>query len=129
MLRLFLVCVPSVVPLQCQICVESLDLFVQLYGAEAGNLALKTLPRGGLYIAGGVAAKIVWALQKNDQFVQNYLAKGRMRDLLDKIPIYLVTHKSIGLVGAQYCCKRAIFNRYGINISQESNSTHISSKL
>ena len=60
------------------ICVETLDLFVQLYGAEAGNLALKSMSRGGLYVGGGIAPKILPLLQR-DIFMQAFLNKGRMR--------------------------------------------------
>ena len=54
-----------------------MDLFVSCYGAEAGNLCLKTLPFGGLYIAGGIAAKNMAAMRKNQQFVNSFLDKGQ----------------------------------------------------
>jgi glucokinase len=47
---------------KCDICVETLQIWISLYGAEAGNLALKTLPTGGLYVAGGIATKVMWAI-------------------------------------------------------------------
>jgi len=93
---------------KCPICVETMDLFMQAYGAEAGNLCLKTLPFGGLYIAGGIAAKNMDVLRKNDQFVREYLAKGRMKVVLDRIPIYLITHKAVGLLGSKVICRRII---------------------
>jgi len=92
----------------CPVCVETMDVFVRLYGAEAGNLALKTLPYGGLYIAGGIAAKNMAAMRKNQQFVQHYLAKGRLRAELEKIPIYLITHPQVGLLGSKVLCRRII---------------------
>jgi len=46
----------------CPVCVQTLQIWISLYGAEAGNLALKTLPTGGLYVAGGIAAKVMWAI-------------------------------------------------------------------
>lgn len=61
---------------QCSLCVQTMDLFVSCYGAEAGNLCLKTLPFGGLYIAGGIAAKNMAAMRKNQQFVNSFLDKG-----------------------------------------------------
>jgi glucokinase len=94
---------------KCSICVETFDLFCQTYGAEAGNLSIKTLPFGGLYIAGGIAAKNMDALRKNQQFVQNFLDKGRMRSqVLEKIPIYLITHPSVGLLGSKVMCRRMV---------------------
>ena len=62
---------------QCSLCVQTMDLFVSCYGAEAGNLCLKTLPFGGLYIAGGIAAKNMAAMRKNQQFVNSFLDKGQ----------------------------------------------------
>jgi glucokinase len=93
----------------CPICVETMDVFVSSYGAEAGNLCMKTLPFGGLYIAGGIAAKNMDVMTKNDQFVNNFLAKGRMKDeVLKRIPIYLITHKAVGLLGSKVICRRIV---------------------
>jgi glucokinase len=61
---------------RCRLCVRTLDIFTQAYGAEAGNLSIKTLPFGGLYIAGGIAAKNMEVMRKNKQFVENFLDKG-----------------------------------------------------
>lgn len=92
----------------CPICVATMDLFATTYGAETGNLALKTLPTGGIYIAGGIAAKNMHVLRKHGQYVEAFLAKGRMRALLQKIPIYLITHKEVGLLGSKVICRRII---------------------
>ena len=81
------------------ICVESLDLFVHLYGVEAGNLALKIMATGGLYIAGGIAPKILQQLQ-NGTFMQAFLAKGRMQELLQGIPVRVVLNDETALQGA-----------------------------
>jgi len=86
---------------------KALDLFVQLYGAEAGNLALKTIPYGGLFVCGGVAEKVLWAVKKNNQFVHHFLAKGRdsIQQVLRGVPIYLVTNAhDIGLDGSRIRC-------------------------
>lgn len=69
-----------------EICGKTLDLFVELYGAEAGNLALKLLARGGLYLGGGIAPKIIDRL-RGPAFMQALVAKGRMRPLLEAIPV------------------------------------------
>lgn len=78
---------------------ETMQLFVEAYGAEAGNLALKTLPFGGLYIAGGIAPKIL-PLLKTDDFMAAFTNKGRMTALLEKMPVRVITNPQIGLIGA-----------------------------
>ena len=81
------------------LCVAALALFCQLYGAEAGNLALKCLPYGGIYLAGGIAAKILPFLQTSE-FMPRYLAKGRFLSLLKEIPIKICMNPEAGLFGA-----------------------------
>ncbi len=78
---------------------RAFDLFAALYGAEAGNLALKCLPRGGIYIAGGIAAKVLPRLLKSP-FLASMHAKGRMSDLLRSMPVRVVTDERVGLLGA-----------------------------
>ena len=79
---------------------RSLALFVSAYGAEAGNLALKVLPAGGLYVAGGIAARMADRLDWN-AFLESFLAKGRMAELLRTIPVSVVLHPNVGLLGAR----------------------------
>lgn len=79
-------------------CVRAVELFVGLYGAEAGNLALKTLPTGGLYVAGGIAGKLLPLVRAG--FLPAFLDKGRMSPLLAKIPVAVVTNPEVGLLGA-----------------------------
>ncbi|MGB8701411.1 MAG: glucokinase [Thermosynechococcaceae cyanobacterium] len=83
------------------LCSLALDLFVRAYGAEAGNWALKTLPYGGLYIAGGVGAKILPKLQ-GGTFLNAFLDKGRMRSVLATIRVSLIVNPKVGLMGAAY---------------------------
>ncbi len=80
------------------ICVETMDVFTQLYGAEAGNLALKTMSRGGLYIGGGIAPKILPLLQQGI-FMQAFLNKGRMRPLLEAMPVRVILNDRVALYG------------------------------
>lgn len=80
------------------ICEEALDLFVHLYGVEAGNLALKTLASGGLYIGGGIAPKIL-DVMKGGAFIKAFLAKGRMQPLLEKIPVQVILNDKTALYG------------------------------
>jgi glucokinase len=84
---------------------QTLQLFIEAYGAEAGNLALKLLPNGGLYIAGGIAAKIL-PLLKECGFLQAFTNKGRMRSLLETIPVHVVLNPQVGLIGAALCALR-----------------------
>lgn len=78
-------------------CSRAVEMFVSIYGAEAGNLALKCLPYGGLYVAGGIAPKI---LPKLDGFVQSFLNKGRMSPLLQRVPVHVILDTHVGLRGA-----------------------------
>ncbi len=84
------------------LCKQTMKLFVEAYGAEAGNLALKLLPYGGLYVAGGIAPKILPLLQAGN-FMKAFRAKGRMSDLLELIPVYVVLNAKVGLIGAALC--------------------------
>ncbi len=84
---------------------QTLQLFIDAYGAEAGNLALKLLPYGGLYIAGGIAPKILPLIQNSD-FLLNFTQKGRMRSLLEEIPVYIILNSQVGLIGAALCAAR-----------------------
>lgn len=80
------------------ICIETLDIFVRLYGAEAGNLALKTMSCGGLYVGGGIAPRILPLLQR-DIFMQAFLNKGRMRPLLEAMPVRVILNDRAALYG------------------------------
>lgn len=81
------------------LCAEALDLFVAAYGAAAGNLALVSLARGGVFVAGGIAARITERLAEGG-FLRAFLAKGRYEDLLRRIPLHVVTNPRVGLMGA-----------------------------
>lgn len=84
---------------------RTMQMFVEAYGAEAGNLAIKLLPYGGLYIAGGVAAKNM-ELMKAKNFMQAFLEKGRVSSLLEKVPVYIILNQRVGLIGAAICASR-----------------------
>jgi glucokinase len=81
------------------LCRAALDLFCELYGAEAGNLALKALATGGVFVAGGIAPKILDALVSGG-FREAFCAKGRMRPLLEQMPVHVVLNDAAGLLGA-----------------------------
>ena len=83
------------------LCDDAMRLFVKVYGAEVGNFALKLLPHSGLFVAGGIAPKIFSAGGELEKiFLEALRDKGRMQPLLEKLPIYLVTDESVGLLGA-----------------------------
>jgi len=84
------------------LCEETMNLFVRAYGAEAGNLALKILPYGGLYIAGGIAAKNLLFMQRGD-FLEAFDDKGRVSKAIAQIPIHVVLNPRVGLLGAALC--------------------------
>jgi glucokinase len=77
----------------------ALDLFVRLYGAEAGNLALKLKAMGGVYVGGGIAPKILPKLS-DGTFRDAFLAKGRFRTLLEAIPVQVILDDDTVLYGA-----------------------------
>ena len=84
---------------ECAVCAQTLDLWTALYGAEAGNLALKSLARGGVYVAGGIAVKILPKM-KDGSFVRAFCEKSKFGSLLSQIPIYLVLNENAPLLGA-----------------------------
>jgi len=81
------------------LCTQALDLFISLYGAEAGNLALKVMATGGVYLGGGIAPKIIARL-RDPVFMNAFTAKGRMRPLLQAIPVRVILNPKLALLGA-----------------------------
>ncbi|AFZ42723.1 glucokinase [Halothece sp. PCC 7418] len=82
-----------------RLCEKTMELFMEAYAAEAGNLALKLLPYGGLYIAGGIAAKnLAW--MKSNRFLKVFKDKGRVSPVLDAVPIHLILDPQVGLIGS-----------------------------
>lgn len=81
------------------LCQQAMEIFISAYGAEAGNLALKILPYGGLYVAGGVVTKIIPLLEQGG-FMEAFKAKGRMTPLLSQMPVHVVLNAKVGLIGA-----------------------------
>ncbi len=84
---------------------KTMQIFVEAYGAEAGNQALKLLSYGGLYIAGGIAAKIL-PLMEEGSFLRSFALKGRMRSLMERVPVQIVLNPQVGLIGAALCASR-----------------------
>jgi glucokinase len=80
-------------------CAESLRIFCSLYGAEAGNLVLQYLATGGVYLGGGIAPAILPALRRGE-FLAAFLDKGRMRNLLSRVPVMVILDPAAPLLGA-----------------------------
>ncbi|MFQ5931796.1 MAG: glucokinase [Nitrospiraceae bacterium] len=87
------------------LCVSTLDLFCSLYGAEAGNLALKCMAVGGVFVGGGIAPKVLPALRKGS-FMQSFTDKGRFSELLKSIEVSVALNPRAPLVGAAHFALR-----------------------
>jgi len=85
----------------CPVCVETLDIWASIYGSEAGNLALKFLALGGVYVAGGIAVKIVNKM-KDGTFMNAFKNKWHFSNMLANIPVSIVLNESAPLIGAAY---------------------------
>jgi glucokinase len=85
---------------RCPQCVEALAMFVSAYGAEAGNLALRTLATAGLFVGGGIVRHILPAIQRDDTFMRAFLAKPPMNGLVQRIPVKLILNAETGILGA-----------------------------
>jgi glucokinase len=83
----------------CQLCVATLNAFVSILGAEAGNLALKVVASGGVYLGGGIPPRILPALRQ-ERFMEAFRHKGRMSDLLARVPVHVILNPKVGLLGA-----------------------------
>lgn len=88
------------------VCVEALDLFCSIYGAEAGNLALKCLALGGVFVGGGIAPKILPALQAH--FIDSFIDKGRFADLMRSIAVSVALNPRAALLGAAHYARRLL---------------------
>lgn len=85
----------------CRVCSDTLDLWTAIYGAEAGNLALKVLALGGVYVAGGIAVKILEKM-KDGTFFHAFKDKWRFEGLLSNIPVSIILNESAPLLGAAH---------------------------
>jgi glucokinase len=83
----------------CELCIATLRIFVSVLGAEAGNLALKVLATGGIYLGGGIPPRIIPALE-DEHFMESFTGKGRFSELLARIPVHVILNPKIALIGA-----------------------------
>jgi glucokinase len=86
---------------------RTFEIFVDIYGAEAGNMALRVLARGGVYLAGGIAAKNLRHFTTG-RFVESFLRKGRFLDVMRAIPIDVIANANVGLIGAAEAARRLV---------------------
>lgn len=84
---------------------QAFQIFVDIYGAEAGNMALRVLARGGVFLAGGIAAKNK-RFFTDGRFMRAFLRKGRFQELLESVPVDLITDEKVGLRGAGEMARR-----------------------
>ena len=86
---------------ECELCVQALDTFVSIYGSESGNMALRYLARAGVYLGGGIAPKIRSKLT-DGTFMKAFVAKGRMKSMLERIPVSVILNDQAALLGAAF---------------------------
>jgi len=84
---------------RCQQCADALRMFASAYGAEAGNLALRAVATAGLFVGGGIAPKILPAL-KTGTFMDAFLAKDPLRELVENVPVKVILNPEAGLIGS-----------------------------
>jgi glucokinase len=85
----------------CPLCEKTLDMFISILGAESGNLALKVLATGGVYIGGGIPPRILPILQR-PRFLEAFTHKGRIREIMSNIPVHVILNPSAAVLGAAY---------------------------
>ncbi len=82
-----------------RLCLKTIDLFLSILGGAAGNLALTGLTKGGVYLGGGIPPKLIWRIEE-DTFMKAFTAKGRFKELMNKIPVSVILNNNAGLLGA-----------------------------
>lgn len=92
---------------QCPSCVEAVDLFISVYGAEAGNLALRSVATAGVYVGGGIAPKLLTTLESG-RFMDAFRNKPPMADLLATIPVHVILNSRSGVLGAAVYANAAV---------------------
>ena len=79
---------------------RTIDIFLSIYGSVAGNLALTSLPFRGLYIAGGIAPRLIEQIRAS-KFLEKFRDKGRMSNMMKDFPIHIIINTDVGLIGAR----------------------------
>jgi glucokinase len=94
--------VEAAIEQKAKLCLDTMMLFCSILGAEAGNLALKVLATGGIYLGGGIPPRIITALEQGP-FMEAFCSKGRLADIMTRMPVYVILDSRIALIGA--ACK------------------------
>jgi len=92
---------------KCELSVKAVEMFCEIYGAESGNLALKCLPKAGVVLAGGIAAKNMGSMQEGD-FMRGFLSKGRYKAALQGLSVKVCMNAEAALIGAFLVAKRKL---------------------
>jgi glucokinase len=98
----------------CKLCQTTLNLFISILGAETGNMALKVMASGGVYLGGGIPSRIIAALQKGP-FMESFQRKGRMSGLMKRIPVHVIMNTRVALLGAA---------RHAMDLSLQTRCIH-----
>ena len=91
----------------CGTCCDAVELFLSVYGAQAGNLALTVMATGGVYVGGGIVTKLLPLVATSD-FLRAFSAKGRYEGLMRQIPVWLITEPKTGLIGAIHAARALV---------------------
>jgi len=92
-----------------EVCSQTMNIFVSVLGAHAGNIALTTNSSGGVYLGGGIPKKIIELIQ-SEIFEKAYLSKGRLSNYVMNCPVYVITHNNPGILGAARLAMQTFFN-------------------
>lgn len=103
-----------------ELCARTLDIFVSVYGAEAGNLALKVLATGGMFVGGGIAPKILTKM-RDGTFMRAFTDKGRLSDLLVQTPVHIILESRAALMGAAAYAEARAAEISGQSVRMASN--------
>ena len=105
-------------------CIKTLELFVSILGAVAGNLALTGMTTGGMYIGGGIVPRILPILEKSN-FMKAFTDKGRFRDLLSGIPVHVILNDQAALLGAAWSALAGPPGRGNMESDRESIDAYV----
>jgi glucokinase len=83
-----------------QLCEDALRMFLDIFGQESGNLALKLMATGGVWLGGGIVPKIINWITDTPHFLEGFTHKGKLSHVVEKIPVYAITNASCALLGA-----------------------------
>jgi len=92
----------------CQVCVKTVELFTSIYGSAAGNMALVTMPFGGIFLTGGLTVKLANYIINGKIFHESFVKKGRVSSMMEKFPLFVVKNPHIGVNGSREYARRLL---------------------